>query len=98
MSISRGSARLVPPGRIIARELEARGWQQKDLAEIMGRPEQAISEILNDKKQITPETARELAGAFGTSIDFWINLETNYRLHLAEHIAQGNGIRREAAH
>lgn len=78
MNERREPARLVPPGRIIRRELEARGWRQKDLAQIMGRPEQAISEIVNSKKRITAETARELASAFGTSIDFWINLENHY--------------------
>ena len=77
-------ARLVAPGEIIAEELEARGWTQKDLAAIMGRPEQAISEIVSARKQITPETARELAQAFGTSAELWMNLETNYRLQLAE--------------
>lgn len=78
------AARVVSPGEVMIRELEARGWTQRDLAEIMARPYQAINEIINGSKQITPDTARELAHAFGTSIDFWINLETNYRLHLAE--------------
>ena len=96
MGQTTGPARLVPPGRIIARELEARGWQQRDLAEIMGRPEQAISEIINDKKQITPETARELASAFGTSVDLWMNLEASYRLHLAQRKAEEEMIRRRA--
>jgi HTH-type transcriptional regulator / antitoxin HigA len=96
MGQTTGPARLVPPGRIIARELEARGWQQRDLAEIMGRPEQAISEIINDKKQITPETARELASAFGTSVDLWMGLEANYRLHLAQRQAEEEAIRRRA--
>ncbi len=77
-------ARVVTPGDIIRRELEARGWTQEDLAAIMGRPAQAISEMMNARKQITVETARELAQAFGTSAQFWINVETNYRLHLAE--------------
>ncbi len=74
-------ARAVAPGRIILRELEARGWNQQDLATIMGRPEQMISEIIRTKKQITPETARQLAKAFGTTPDFWLNLEMQYQLH-----------------
>ena len=74
-------ARVPPPGRILSRELEARGWTQKELAKIIGRPEQAISEIVNAKKQITPETARELAAAFGTSAALWVNLEASYQLH-----------------
>jgi len=74
-------ARVVPPGRIVKRELEAHGWTQRDLAEIVGRPEQAISEIVQGHKQITPETALQLAAAFGTSADFWLNLEINYQLY-----------------
>jgi len=73
-------ARAVSPGRIIIRELEARGWSQQDLAEIMGRPEQMISEIVHAKKQISPETAWQLAKAFGTTPEFWLNLEMNYQL------------------
>ena len=77
-------ARAVEPGRIILRELGARGWSQQDLAAIMGRPEQAISEIIRAKKQITAETARQLAKAFGTSPDFWLNIEMQYQLHQAK--------------
>ena len=76
-------ARISPPGRILVRELEARAWTQKDLAEITGRSIQTINEIAQAKKQITPETALDLAAAFGTSAEFWTNLEANYRLHLA---------------
>lgn len=57
------------------RELEARGWTQKDLARIMERPPQAISKIVKGGRQITPETALELAETFGTSAEFWTNLE-----------------------
>jgi HTH-type transcriptional regulator/antitoxin HigA len=76
-------ARVPKPGDIIRRELEARGWTQKDLAHIMDRPEQTISEIANGKKQITPETAIQLGEAFDTSADLWLNLETKYQLHKA---------------
>ena len=64
-------ARLVLPGRILKQELDARDWTQRDLAAILGRPEQAISEIVNGTKQITPETSLELSQAFGTSPEFW---------------------------
>ncbi len=76
-------ARGVAPGRILLRELESRGWTQKDLAEIVGRPVQTINEIVRGSKQITPETALELAETFETSPELWMNLEANYRLHLA---------------
>ena len=76
-------ARTVAPGRILIRELEARSWTQKDLADIMGRPPQTINEIVRGTKRVTPEAALELAAALGTSAEFWTNLESNYRLHLA---------------
>jgi HTH-type transcriptional regulator/antitoxin HigA len=67
-------ARAAEPGRILMRELEARGWTQKDLARLMGRTPQAINEIVKGTKQITPRTALELAETFGTSAEFWTNL------------------------
>lgn len=83
MTTTRRPVRVVSPGQVISKELEARGWTQRDLAVIMGRPYQAINEIIKGSKQITPDTARELAKAFGTSLEFWMNLEANYRLFLA---------------
>lgn len=47
-----------------------------------GRPAQAINEIVNGTKPITAETALELAGAFDTSAELWINLEVQYKLAL----------------
>jgi HTH-type transcriptional regulator/antitoxin HigA len=89
-------ARVPPPGRILLRELEARGWTQKDLAEITSRPIQTINEIIQAKKQITPETALELAEAFGTSAEFWASLETNYQLHQAREERQEREIVRKS--
>lgn len=83
MSENLEPARLVRPGRIIERELEARGWTQRDLAAIMERPPQVISEIVRGSKQITPETAIELGKAFETSAEVWTALEYQYRLDLA---------------
>lgn len=84
MSATLKPARVTLPGRILLRELEARGWSQRDLAAIIGRPYQAINQIVRGSKRITPETARELAQAFGTSPELWMNLEVNYRLQLAK--------------
>jgi HTH-type transcriptional regulator/antitoxin HigA len=78
------SARLIPPGKILRRELDERGMTQKELAKRMGRPEQAISEIVNAKKQITSETALGLEQVLGVSAMFWLNIETAYRLGLVE--------------
>jgi addiction module HigA family antidote len=76
-------ARLVPPGRILRQELEARGWTQKQFSEIIDLSEKAISAIVNGRKQITPENAIKFAAAFNMSARFWMNLEANYRLQQA---------------
>ena len=77
-------AEVFPPGDFIKEELEARGWSQADLAVIMGRPVQAINEILAGKKSITTDTARELATAFGVHPQLFLNLDNTYRLSLSK--------------
>jgi addiction module antidote protein, HigA family len=89
-------ARPVAPGRILRRELEERGWTQQDLASIVDRPPQVINQIVQGKKQITPDTAIEFAQAFGTSAEFWTNLEAAYRLQLAAQQDPGDAIGRRS--
>ena len=96
MERSKRPARVPSPGRIIRSELEARGWSQNDLAEIMGRPPQVISQIVQERKQVTPETALQLAAAFGTSEEFWINLETKYQLQRRREKHDQAGIARKS--
>ncbi len=90
------AARVSPPGRILKRELESRGWTQKDLANIMKRPPQVINEIIKGTKKITPETAIELSKALGTSAKFWQNLEANYQLYLAKKQRNDSDIERRS--
>ncbi len=73
-------AEVFPPGDFIKEELEARGWTQTDLAEILGRPFRLVNEIIAGKRSITPETAKGLGDAFGTGAQFWMNLESSYQL------------------
>lgn len=82
-------ARVFSPGRTIKGELDARGWTQRQLAQILGRPTQYVNELINGKRQLTPTSALELEAAFGPSAQFWLNLETAYRLRLAEDAATG---------
>lgn len=69
------------PGEYLRDELDERGWTAAEFAEILGRPAQAVSEILNDRKEITPETAIAIAEALGTSAELWLNLQAAFRLH-----------------
>ncbi len=73
-------AEVFPPGDFLREEMEARGWNQRDLARILDRPVQVVNEIINGRKRITAETAKELGLAFGTGPEYWINLEVAYRL------------------
>lgn len=68
------------PGEFLRDELEARGWTQAELGEIMGRPTRLVNEIIAGKKAITPDTAMQLGEALGTSPDLWMNLESQYQL------------------
>ncbi len=74
------AAEMFPPAVFILEELEARGWSKGDLADIMGRPAQLVSALINGTRSITLETAEDLAAAFGTSAEFWMNLDSGYRL------------------
>lgn len=87
MSATYTPTEVFPAGEYLRDELEERGWTVTEFAEIIGRPIQAVSEILNGKKEITTETACALADALGTTPDLWLNLQTNYRLFEARKAA-----------
>lgn len=72
-----------PPSEFIREAMEARGWTQDDLAEVMGRNRHTVLRLLNGKSGVTPETAHELAKAFDSSAEVWMNLQTSYELSLA---------------
>ena len=55
----------IPPGELLAEEIEARGMLQRDLAALMGRQPNVVSEIVRGRKAITPRTALQLERALG---------------------------------
>jgi len=87
-------AEVFSPGEFVKDELEARGWTQADLAEILGRPARLVSEIIAGKKHLTPETAHGLGAAFAMDPQVWMNLESAYRLSRAR--APGDVVGRRA--
>ena len=76
--------RPVHPGRILKDEIEARGLSANALAIALRTPSGRITDILNGKRGISPETAMRLARYFGNSARFWLNLQTAYELAVAE--------------
>lgn len=77
---ARVPAEVFAPGEFLKEELDARGWTQQELSEILGRPPRLISELVSGKRAITPETAQGLGEAFGTGGEYWLNLESQYAL------------------
>ncbi|CAN5388086.1 HigA family addiction module antitoxin [soil metagenome] len=74
----------VHPGRILKREMQARKLSGNRLALALRLPSGRISDILNGKRGITPETALRLARFFGNSARFWLNLQTAFELAITE--------------
>ena len=73
----------IPPGEILAEEIEVRGMTQRELAARLGRPTQVINEIIRGKKAITPDTAIGLCKVLGIEASYWMNLEADYQMTLA---------------
>ena len=76
--------RPIHPGRILKRELAARGLSANRLALALHVPSGRITTILNGKRAISPETALRLARFFGNSAQFWMNLQSRYDLAVVE--------------
>jgi antitoxin HigA-1 len=74
----------IHPGQILADELEELGVSPTELARQLRVPLNRISQIVNGKRAITGDTALRLAHRFGTSPQFWMNLQALYELRLAE--------------
>lgn len=69
------------PGEILLEDfLKPLGVSQVALAEHLDIPVQRINELVRGKRGVTPETAWLLAGALGTTPEFWINLQTIHDL------------------
>jgi addiction module HigA family antidote len=74
----------VHPGHILKRELAARDLSANRLALALRLPSSRITEIINGRRGISPETALRLGRYFGNSPRFWLNLQTAYELATAE--------------
>ena len=73
------------PGEMLVEEfLKPMLLTQRDLADAIHVPYQRINEIVNGKRGITPSTALRLAKYFGTSADFWLNVQLRWDLYHAQ--------------
>ena len=73
----------IHPGEHLAEELNELGMSAADLARKLDVPTNRITGILNGHRAITGDTALRLAHFFGTSPEFWLNLQSLYVLRMA---------------
>lgn len=81
------------PGEHLKEEIEARGWSQRDVAFILGCPEQAINTIISGKRGISPDMAKALGTAFDVPPEFFANLQKGYDLSRAHEPSPEVGLR-----
>lgn len=74
----------IPPGEHLAEQLTELGISASELGRRIQVPTNRITGILNGQRAITGDTALRLAHYFGTSAEFWLNLQKLYELRLAE--------------
>ena len=74
----------IHPGEHLAEELDVLSMSAAELARRLKVPTNRVTGILNGQRAISGDTALRLAHFFGTSPEFWLNLQSLYELRLAE--------------
>jgi addiction module HigA family antidote len=77
----------VHPGAILAEDLEDAGISMNKLAQAIHVPMNRISAIVNGRRGITGDTALRLARYWGTTPEYWMNLQSHYELEVAKDAA-----------
>ena len=74
----------IHPGEHLREELEEFGLSARAFAKALDIPVNRVTQILNGQRGVSADTALRLARYFGTSAEFWMNLQQTYELRLAE--------------
>ena len=74
----------IHPGEVLADDLEALEMSAAELSRQIKVPTNRITGILKGQRSVTGDTALRLGHFFGTSAEFWLNLQKLYELHQAE--------------
>ena len=74
----------IHPGEHLGEELKELGISATELARKLHVPTNRVTGILNGQRAITGDTALRLAHFFGTSAEFWLNLQSLYELRIAQ--------------
>ena len=73
----------IHPGEHLAEELRELGMSAAELARQLNVPTNRVTEILNGRRAVSGDTALRLAHFFGTSAEFWLNLQSLYEIRVA---------------
>jgi addiction module HigA family antidote len=79
--------RPIYPGEILREELSGLGLSANAFAQALSVPANRINSILNGQRVVTADTALRLARYFGTTAEFWLNLQTAYDVKIARQIS-----------
>ena len=82
----------IHPGEHLSEELKELSMSAAELARQLDVPTNRVTEILNGRRAITGDTALRLAHFFGTTAEFWLNLQSLFELRIAQKKA-GKSIR-----
>jgi addiction module HigA family antidote len=74
----------IHPGEHLAEQLEELGMSAAELARQIKVPTNRVTLVLNGQRAITGDTALRLGHFFGTSAEFWLNLQKLHELRIAE--------------
>jgi addiction module HigA family antidote len=78
------TAQAIRPGKHLAEELKELGMSAAELARQLKVPTNRVTEILSGRRALTGDTALRLAHFFGTTAEFWLNLQSLYEIRFAE--------------
>lgn len=81
---ARNRMRPVHPGEILGQELEEIGISARDFADALDVPAERIAGVLAEREGVSEEIALGLSGYFGTTAQFWLNLQATYERRVAE--------------
>ena len=84
----------IHPGRLLRRERESRKLSANRLALDLGVPSGRITDILNERRSISADTALRLARYFSNTAQFWLDLQSRYDIAVAERAAGKEIMRR----
>jgi addiction module HigA family antidote len=88
----------VTPGEMLKEEFLAEyGLSQNQLAKAIGISPNRITDIVNNRRRITADTALRLSLYFGNSPEFWLNLQSRYDLKLARRNLKAGDVKRISA-